>query len=155
MAVPGLGPPIFDGRDVLVDGGVLNNLPIDIMSGLGRGPVFACSVSGSVGPVLDHDYAEIPSPWRVLWSRIAPFGARMRVPSIASILIRSSSLSNATIRARGYPGTDLVFEPPIDGHKLLDWQSIDQLEEVGYRYARARIEAWKHAGGVAAPGSGR
>src|SRR5207249_8431970 len=43
MAVPGVGPPIFAGREILVDGGVLNNLPIDIMRGLGRGPVLASS----------------------------------------------------------------------------------------------------------------
>ena len=30
-AVPGLSPPTADGRDILVDGGVLNNLPVDVL----------------------------------------------------------------------------------------------------------------------------
>ena len=44
-AMPGLSPPRVDGRDILVDGGVLNNLPVNIMRSSARGPVFASSVS--------------------------------------------------------------------------------------------------------------
>ena len=45
MAVPGLGPPVINDRELHVDGGVVNNLPVDIMRGFGRGPVVASSVS--------------------------------------------------------------------------------------------------------------
>lgn len=44
MSVPGLAPPVVrDGR-VLVDGGVLNNLPIDVMVADDEGPVVAVDV---------------------------------------------------------------------------------------------------------------
>src|SRR6476619_8006587 len=31
MAIPGLAPPVPHGAQLLIDGGVLNNLPIDLM----------------------------------------------------------------------------------------------------------------------------
>jgi NTE family protein len=37
-------PPVIEGGEVLVDGGVLNNLPADIMIAMRRGPVIAVDV---------------------------------------------------------------------------------------------------------------
>lgn len=138
-AVPGLGPPIADGRDILVDGGIVNNLPVDIMRGLGRGPVFASSVSPRADLCLDREYAELPSPWRVLVSWLNPFGTPLLVPSITSILMRTVSLQQVT---SGEP-PDLVVEPPGGGYKLLDWRSLDKIMETGYRAAVPAIERWQ------------
>jgi predicted acylesterase/phospholipase RssA/CRP-like cAMP-binding protein len=142
MAVPGLGPPIFDGRDILVDGGVVNSLPVDVMRKMGRGPVFASSVSPKVELRLDRDYPDIPSPWRVLLSWINPLDTPIRVPNIASILMRTASLQKISAEERNQ-SADLIFEPPVAGYKLLDWRSLDTLEEIGYRSAVAAIDAWQ------------
>src|SRR5258706_4849204 len=49
VALPGILPPVTteDGH-LLVDGGVMNNLPVAIMAADGRGPVLALHVSGEV-----------------------------------------------------------------------------------------------------------
>ena len=44
MAIPGLAPPVLRRSELLVDGGVLNNLPIDVMVGDEPGPVVAVDV---------------------------------------------------------------------------------------------------------------
>jgi NTE family protein len=147
MAVPGLGPPVFDERDILVDGGVLNGLPVDVMRSFGLGPVFASNVSPRQELRLDREYPDIPSPWRVLLSHVNPFDTPIRVPSIASILIRTASLPRFTPGAHDQ-AADLVFEPPILGHKLLDWRSLDKLVEIGYRSAVNTIEAGLKARGT-------
>ena len=143
MAVPGFGPPMFDGRDILVDGGVVNNLPVDIMRGFGRGPVFASNVSGRTELCLDREYADDPSPWRVLLSWLNPFGAPMGVPTMASILIRTASLQQIPLGVQGHEGADLIFDPPLDGCGLLEWQSLDRTVEAGYRSAVPAIERWQ------------
>lgn len=33
ISIPGIFPPVHDGDDLLVDGGVMNNLPVDVMAG--------------------------------------------------------------------------------------------------------------------------
>jgi predicted acylesterase/phospholipase RssA len=35
---PGVLPPVFQGGEVFVDGGAMNNLPVDVMRAKGRGP---------------------------------------------------------------------------------------------------------------------
>jgi predicted acylesterase/phospholipase RssA len=143
MAVPGLGPPIFDGTDILVDGGVLNNLPVDVMRLAGRGPVFASSVSPTTDLHLDHEDREFPSPWRLLASWLNPFGTRIHVPTIGTILTRSVSLQGINSGIRGHAGADLVFEPPSEGRKLQDWHAMDEIVETGYRTAVTAIERWQ------------
>jgi hypothetical protein len=80
-------------------------------------------------------------PWRVLLSRLNPFGTPIRVPSIRGILRSAASLPRVT-RGVGKQTGDLVFEPPVAGHKLLDWRSLDKLVEIGYRSALETIAKW-------------
>ena len=46
VAIPGVLPPVMNNGEVLVDGGTMNNLPVDAMRELGRGPVIGCDVGG-------------------------------------------------------------------------------------------------------------
>jgi NTE family protein len=141
IAVPGLGPPVFRGREILVDGGVLNALPVDVMRSFGRGSVLASNVSPPEKLWLDREYRDFPSPWRVLLSRLNPFGRPIRVPSITGILMSAASLPRVG-HGVGEQTADLVFEPPVAGHKLLDWHCLDQLVEIGYRSAVQTIARW-------------
>lgn len=138
-AVPGLRPPATEGREILVDGGVLNNLPVDVMRNSGRGPVFASSVSPRADLCLNREYPDIPSPWRVLRSWLNPFGTPMLVPSITSILMRTYSLQETTLQEQ----PDLMVEPPCDGFKQLDWRPLDEIVEAGYRSAVSAMERWE------------
>ena len=45
ISIPGLLPPVFVGRDVHVDGGVMNWLPVDV-NGARRGKIIAVDVAG-------------------------------------------------------------------------------------------------------------
>ena len=35
MTIVGLVPPVYENGDLLIDGGYLNNMPVDVMRGLG------------------------------------------------------------------------------------------------------------------------
>jgi predicted acylesterase/phospholipase RssA len=143
IAVPGLGPPVFHRREVLVDGGLMNNLPADIMLGLGRGPVFAVSVTPDTELPLDEDYPDMISPWQVLLSRFNPFGRKLNVPGIGSILMQTAWLSQATAGATIRRTVDLYFEPPVSQFRLRDWKALDELIELGYLHAQEKIAAWR------------
>ena len=45
MSIPGLVPPVGKDGRLLVDGGVLNNLPVDTMYDLAEGPIVAVDVA--------------------------------------------------------------------------------------------------------------
>ena len=143
IAVPGLGPPVFFNREVLVDGGVVNNLPADIMLAFGRGPVFASSVTPDTELPLDDDYPDQISPWRVLLSRINPLGKPLGVPGIGSILMQTAWISQATAGATVRRNVDLYFEAPVAQFRLRDRHALDQLIELGYTHAREKIAMWQ------------
>lgn len=140
MTVPGIAPAVFEGREVLVDGGVINNLPVDIMRALGSGAVIAVNVSPRRELRLDDDYSDTPSPWRSLLARL--FGAAPRIPTIASIITRAVTIPRAAIEADPRRQPDLLLEPPVAGFRLLQWSAIDALAEIGYRHACERLEQW-------------
>lgn len=144
-ALPGLLPPVFDGREVLVDGGVSNNMPVDVMRTLTPGAVLAVNATAGVEMRLDRAYLATPSPWHVMLSRLNPFGQPVRVPSLASILVRTATLPPSDNAGAGGGQADLVIMPPLTPFRLLDWRAVDQLVEIGYRSALERLEQWERA----------
>src|SRR4029453_7342496 len=51
MSIPGVAPPVRRAGRLLVDGGVLNNLPVDHMAETGEGPVVAVDVIRRLEPL--------------------------------------------------------------------------------------------------------
>jgi predicted acylesterase/phospholipase RssA/CRP-like cAMP-binding protein len=139
MAIPGMVPPLFQDGEILVDGGLLNNLPADVMKGDGRGPVFAVSVSA--GPLaVERDYPDCLSGWRLLWSRVNPFMRSIRVPNLTTILARSATLRPSPPAPPRATDIDLLFEPPVSHIRLLDWSALETLVDIGYRSALERLD---------------
>jgi predicted acylesterase/phospholipase RssA len=142
MAIPGMVPPVFREGEILVDGGLLNNLPTDVMKRCGRGPVFAVSVSA--GPLaVEQDYPDCLSGWKLLWSRVNPFMRTIRVPNLTTILARSATLRPSPLQPPRAADTDLLFEPPVSHIRLLDWSALETLVDIGYRSALERIDEWQ------------
>ena len=60
QCLPGLAPPVaLDGR-LLIDGGVLNNLPVDVMAAAREGPVIAVDVTTRCRPPTSNGAAASP-----------------------------------------------------------------------------------------------
>jgi predicted acylesterase/phospholipase RssA len=144
-SLPGIMPPVVEQGDLLVDGSVLNNLPMDVMRGVcGRGTVIAVDVSAQADFGHYQPFGEHLSGWRALWRRLNPWGARFNLPSIAGILGRAQDLASAHRRAdqlrQGL--ADFYFRPPVDQFGLLDFKEIDRIVDVGHRFAREQIASW-------------
>jgi NTE family protein len=135
VALPGILPPVTEeGGHLLVDGGVMNNLPVDVMAAEARGPVIAVDVSGEIDLRADDErYGE-----RSILSLI---GQRMRgTPSIISILMRAGTVGSNLQRQSVRNLADYLFEPPLDGIGMRDWKSFEQAIARGYAHALLEIE---------------
>jgi NTE family protein/lysophospholipid hydrolase len=145
MSVPGVAPPVSDNGSLLVDGGVLNNVPVDIMrEPCQAGYVIAVDVSPRVEFVVPTDYRESLSGWYVAWRHLNPFGPRWRVPTIQAILQRTTSLADtqrgADVASRI---ADLYLHPPIEGFGMFEARALDRIADIGYRTAQVEIAQWK------------
>jgi predicted acylesterase/phospholipase RssA/CRP-like cAMP-binding protein len=144
MAIPGMVPPVFREGEILVDGGLLNNLPADVMRRCGRGPVFAVNVSA--GPLtVERDYPDCLSGWRLLWSRVNPFMRSIRVPNLTTILARSATLRPSPPQPPRAADIDVLFEPPVSHIRLLDWSALETLVDIGYRSTLQRLEQYQNS----------
>jgi len=133
VAIPGLLPPVIDSGAVLVDGAVMNNLPADIMCGMGRGPVIGVDVTRYHSLRAGEDGISGPA-WR-RWL----VGDDGEAPGIVSILLRAATVGSDAETLSSRTHTDLLLEPPMPDIGMRDWKAFDRAVETGYRYAAARL----------------
>ena len=145
-SIPGIAPPVPYRGDLLVDGGVLNNLPADIMRERCRGSVVAVDVSAAVElRTTIEDAAEL-SGWSHLARALNPLDKRAPFPNILRILSRTATLGSVHDQAAMEDIADLYLHPPTDSVDPLNWKGIDDIVNIGYRYAYSRIAEWSASG---------
>ncbi len=69
-SVPGLVPPVVLNNEILVDGGIMNNMPVEIARRFFKGKVIAVDVTNA--KALTTSQKDFPSPWKVLRERMMP-----------------------------------------------------------------------------------
>ncbi len=140
LALPGVFEPVVDGTELLVDGGVLNNLPGDVMRSLGGGWVIAVDVS------LDRDLemreSALPSPWKVLRNWMNPFGKPFGLPNIVDLMMRTTLLASVQKTESVKKLVDLYIQPPVGRFGLMQFDSFDDIASAGYLHAQAALRDW-------------
>jgi NTE family protein len=119
MSIPGLAPPLPRGGRLLVDGGVLNNLPVDAMADTAEGPIVAVDVVRRLEP---SDAGE-PS-----------------LPSIMETLSRATVLGSVERAERNRELALLVVSPDAQDVPLRDFRLLDRAIEAGRAAARSALD---------------
>jgi predicted acylesterase/phospholipase RssA/CRP-like cAMP-binding protein len=145
VAIPGVLPPVPYGEDLLIDGGSMNNLPVDRMRDrLPEGTVIAVDVAPPRGPAAKSDFVPVVSGWGQLGRRMTPGMRPLRVPGVATTILASTIVSAMRDRNRVVEGglADLYLDLDLRGHGLLDFDDTAEIAAAGYDAAMPRIEAW-------------
>jgi len=143
ISLPGVLPPVVQDGDLLVDGGVMNNLPVDVMrSTCQGGTLIALDVSPKVDLTLKTSYGDDLSGWRVIARRLNPFRETLEVPGIGSVLMRTTVLASSSRQNRVAREADLLLCSPLSEFGLLDFKSLDRIADIGYRHSREQLEKW-------------
>ena len=121
MCVPGIGAPVALGDRLLVDGGVLDNLPISRMAAEGEGPVIACDVTQPEQRSL------------------AP-GETLPVPTLMDTIMRVMLLGTTDTEAEARRHADLLVVPDHAGVGRTEFHLLDTMRDSGRRAAAAALE---------------
>ena len=140
-ALPGILLPVVLGKTLLVDGGVINNLPGDVMRQRCGGAMLAVDVSPEEDVSVGLE--GFPSPWRILLNRVLPLQKKLAVPSIADILMRTLMLGSASRTYQVRRDADLYLRPPIDRFGMLEFHSMKEIAAVGFQYGLQHLPKWK------------
>jgi NTE family protein/lysophospholipid hydrolase len=143
MRVPAALPPIPWDGDLLVDGGIIDNIPVDVMRGYADcGTVIASDVSSVLDLSDVSNYGDRISGWRALAQRFKPVSKRLRFPGIFDVLMRIIELGSAARRAQTAKMADLYLAPPVESFGRTDFDRGDEIAEVAYRYSSEKIADW-------------
>ena len=116
VRLPGIAPPRWVGDRLHVDGGVLDNLPVEAMAADGEGPVVACDVA----PRFD-----------------ATLGGPARLPGIIETVGRSMTLAGARRETLAYSSAHTTIAPDLGDLGLFDFARLDELVDRGRAAAEA------------------
>ena len=120
MALPMFVEPVVHEGMLLLDGGLMDNLPTEAMAADGEGPVIAVDVSE-------------PSV-----RSLAP-GVQPAVPGFAETIFKVMLLSEAD-DARRRSFADVLIRPDFDGVGILEFHMLDQMRQSGRRAAAEALE---------------
>lgn len=143
MCLPGVFAPVPRGDHLLVDGGVLNNLPVQPMAAMAEGPVIAVDVTAQFLP----PEARAPRrrrPRAREWSsraRRAVVGVDTPLPSLKETLTRAIGIGSVDAVELARRRADLLITPETGVVGLLDFEQIDGMVELGRRAAGAALDA--------------
>lgn len=146
-ALPGIIPPILYDSDLLLDGGLLNNLPIDVMNSRCKGgAVIAIDVSPKIELETNVQFGDSVSGWNALWQKINPLSKSQNSPHILTLLMQATVLSSRSSRAEmlSQNQSNLYINPPVGEFKIMDFDSIERIVEIGYQSAKEKIEIWQN-----------
>jgi predicted acylesterase/phospholipase RssA/CRP-like cAMP-binding protein len=146
VAIPGVLPPVPHDGDLLVDGGVLDNLPIEMMRQDGTiGTIIAVDVAPAQGPRARSDYGLSVSGLRALGARLRGNGSPY--PSVSSVLLRSMLTGAVRTQQEALRdgGVNLLLPLHLPGIGLLEFERVRPVAQAGYEASRETIAAWAAA----------
>lgn len=146
-ALPPVFPPVVDGGDLLVDGVLVNNLPVDIMKEICEGGVvIGVDVSSEEKLEGNYDFGPTLSGWQVLWKRLNPFQEKPNIPLLPSLTMRVAEFSSVCLKKEQYQIPELMIRPAVQGIDLFAVDSFEEIVELGYRAAKPALENWLRKG---------
>lgn len=116
MAIPGVFAPVTEGSRKLVDGGILNNVPADVVAAMGTDIVIAVDVSA------DLTYEK-------------------RGDSLLAVLIESLDVMMRAGSRRALDMANIVLVPNLKGFWGIDFDRADEFIKLGYAAAEAQRPA--------------
>ncbi|MUH72498.1 patatin-like phospholipase family protein [Psychrosphaera haliotis] len=150
----GLFPPVISEGNLLVDGAILENVPVKAMRQRlstplerrrGNGLVIAIDVDVRGRFSVDTETLELNT-----WKKVKSHFSRKQdtLPGIVDILMQVAHIGGLSQRQQTKRGADIYLEPPLSEYKIMDYKKAEQIIEVGYQFTLEHIAELKEQAGL-------
>jgi len=141
-AIPGLVPPVKHDGQILVDGGMVNNLPTDVMCADEDGEVIGVDLRQDYQP--NYGLALLPAaiqPPRMIRQLIT--GSRDAVPALQETMMRTIDIvaSGGGVNHAALPRLAATIRPRLGSVGMLDFKKLDAAVQAGRAAAREALES--------------
>ena len=133
ISIPGVFPPLIDEGSIYVDGGVINNMPVDVMRQIGRGPVIAVDIHSDT----PFTASNVTKPKKFGIFKQSPG------PTIFQLLWRVATINAAAAYGSASFQPDVLLKPSIGSIGLLDWKGLTASMDQSYEYTVTKMEEIK------------
>lgn len=116
--LPVLSSPIRREGSLLVDGGLVNNIPADVLVGQGCNFVIAVSVTAKMEQIFAKNRPDTPTH-------------EMRSASTLQTVLRSYLVQSKNMNSVGVQPADVVIEPDVTKFELTEFNRTDELAAEG------------------------
>jgi NTE family protein len=113
MSLPGIFSPVHSGNNLYADGGLLNNLPVDVAQSMGAQLTIA------------------------VYLQTAAFNAKQPLSSF-SVLGQSLSVMIAANELKSMQMADVLVTVPLDKYTALDYDKATEMVRLGYEAAESK-----------------
>jgi predicted acylesterase/phospholipase RssA len=121
--LPVLAKPICRSGQALVDGGLVKNIPADVLVSQGCNFVIAVSVTAG----MEHEFAR---------NRPDTPTEQMRSASTLQTLLRSYLVQSVSMNSIGVEPADVIIEPDVTGFDIAAFTRTDELSAIGEQASR-------------------
>jgi NTE family protein len=141
-SIPGVLPPFFTTEgEMLVDGALMDNLPLAPMKALKTGPNVIVALGEDSPTSYAVDYDSIPGPRQLAAAMLNPFSRRKlpQVPGILQVIILSMLANRSADLQLG--DADILIRPELpENLRYTNWERHNQTFQHAYRGTAAWIQ---------------
>jgi len=155
IAIPGVIRPVMEGKQMIIDGGVLNPLPTNVLADMGVKKIIAVNVLQSPEEVdwaqkrQDEEFVkaqELPfakHPFKYIGFRLGVLIAKPLTPNIADIIVRTLQASEFVIAEASAKQADVLIHPDLRGINWFELYEVNKLIKRGEEAAEKALPAIK------------
>ena len=144
LSLPGVIPAMgWDKDTLLVDGSVLNPLPVDVVRQTISGAVIAVDVGKLEAVHPTFNFKENVSGWQLLWNKLNPLGGKKsEAPDIVELMSRMAIVTGRKQSNQQLAKTDVPIQLPLEEFGQFENARSRDLEQIGYRTTRDVVAKW-------------
>ena len=156
VSIPGVMRPVMKENQMIIDGGVLNPLPTNVLLSRGVKKIIAVNVLQSAehvnrGELLKQAFIRnklkmkfFSAPWEFIKFRFGLGLAKAFNPNIADIIVKTLQASEYLIAEQSAHQADVVIHPDLTGIDWFELYRVDELIKAGEQAAVKMLPQIKH-----------
>lgn len=140
MSLPFIYPPVAYGDKLLIDGGILNNIPVDTMRQYAyNSTIIASNIVDTSTFKISH-YPTFMSGWRLLLNKL--MGGKAILPiSLNDMVFRLLTISSQKNTEKMMTLADYCIYLDVDQYGMMDFKQYREIAESGYKQAKEQLHA--------------
>lgn len=143
-AVPLIVPPVVIKGKLHLDGGLLNNLPVDIMKKMisSQGKIIAVELTHRIEDTKEYFFPPVLPFWKTLLTKLGIIHREYKFPHFVDTFLNSLLAGSAAKQEENALLADVLITPDLSKYRLLNVSKKDETDliRIGYKETMKKLK---------------